>query len=159
MRLSIIRLICLRDLRDQLRDRRTVVMIALLPLVLYPILGIAVMQFAVGFAAKPSKIGIIGRGPDFPPRQETRGHLLAVPAATWLALAPSGPGLRLDQLLGTAALIQTSQKRPTENPLLVIHGAMPPEFAGESVSAPGGKVVFLPGMHQVEFLDQAGRFA
>ena len=72
MRGSVIRLICLRDLRDQLRDRRTVLMIALLPLVLYPILGIALMTFATGFATQPSKIGIVGRGPDFPPPQELR---------------------------------------------------------------------------------------
>jgi sodium transport system permease protein len=73
MRWSIIRLICLRDLRDQLRDRRTVVMIALLPLLLYPVLGMAVMRFAVGFATKPSTIGIVGKGPDFPPRHAQQG--------------------------------------------------------------------------------------
>jgi len=53
------RLICLRDLRDQLRDRCTVIMIALLPLVLYPVLGVAVLQFAVSFVEKPSRIGIV----------------------------------------------------------------------------------------------------
>ena len=37
MRWSIIRLIWFRELRDQLRDRRTVFMIAVLPLVLYPL--------------------------------------------------------------------------------------------------------------------------
>ena len=49
MRWSIIRLIWLRELRDQLRDRRTLFMIAGLPLLLYPVLGFAVLQFAVGF--------------------------------------------------------------------------------------------------------------
>ena len=44
MRWSIIRLIFFRELRDQLRDRRTVFMIAVLPLVLYPVLGTAVVQ-------------------------------------------------------------------------------------------------------------------
>src|SRR5262245_6895962 len=38
MRWSIIRLIWFRELRDQLRDRRTVFMIVLLPIVLYPLL-------------------------------------------------------------------------------------------------------------------------
>ena len=47
MRWSIIRLIWLRELRDQLRDRRTLFMIVGLPLLLYPVLGFAVLQFAV----------------------------------------------------------------------------------------------------------------
>ncbi len=71
MRWSIIRLICLRELRDQLRDRRTLFMIAGLPLLLYPVLGFAVLQFAVGFVERPSTVGVV-RGPlqsgDFPAR-------------------------------------------------------------------------------------------
>ena len=51
MRWSMIRLIWFRELRDQLRDRRTVFMIAVLPLILYPVLGAAVLQlFAAGLA-------------------------------------------------------------------------------------------------------------
>jgi sodium transport system permease protein len=60
MRWSIIRLIFFRELRDQLRDRRTIFMIAVLPLLLYPVLGVAVLQFALGFAEKPSVVGIAG---------------------------------------------------------------------------------------------------
>jgi hypothetical protein len=70
-RWAIVRLIWLRELRDQLRDRRTLFMIAVLPLVLYPALGFAVLQFAPGLQERPSKIGIV-RGPggssDFPER-------------------------------------------------------------------------------------------
>src|ERR1700722_18332584 len=58
MRWSIIRLIWLRELRDQLRDRRTLFMIAVLPLMLYPVLGFAVLQFALGLIDRPSVIGI-----------------------------------------------------------------------------------------------------
>src|SRR5207248_1815396 len=71
MRWSIIRLIWFRELRDQLRDRRTLFMIAVLPLLLYPVLGFAVLQFAMGFEERSSTIGIV-RGPlgtsDFPER-------------------------------------------------------------------------------------------
>src|SRR5688572_15143167 len=71
MRWSIIRLIWLRELRDQLRDRRTLFMIVVLPLLLYPILGLAVLQLALGFQERPSVIGIVP-GPrgtrDFPER-------------------------------------------------------------------------------------------
>src|SRR5262245_43105438 len=59
MRWSIVRLICTRELRDQLRDRRTIFMIAVLPVLLYPILGTALFQFA-GFTEKPSVVGIVG---------------------------------------------------------------------------------------------------
>src|SRR5438445_7836729 len=58
MRWSIIKLIWLRELRDQLRDRRTLFMIAGLPLLLYPVLGICVLTFALQFFEKPSRIGV-----------------------------------------------------------------------------------------------------
>src|SRR3989442_10410599 len=60
MRWTVIRLIFFRELRDQLRDRRTIFMIVVLPLLLYPILGVAVLEFAQGFTEKPSVIGIVG---------------------------------------------------------------------------------------------------
>jgi hypothetical protein len=87
MRWPIVRLIWLRELRDQLRDRRTLFMIAGLPLLLYPVLGFAVLQFAVGFVQKPSTIGLVSgpfRSRDFPPRAPA-----ALPAC--LALAPAAP--------------------------------------------------------------------
>ena len=79
MRWSIIRLIWLRELRDQLRDRRTLFMIAVLPLLLYPVLGFAVLQFALGLAERKIVVGIVldgsrvTAGSDFPeqPRRET----------------------------------------------------------------------------------------
>ncbi len=59
MRWSIIRLIWLRELRDQLRDRRTLFMIAVLPLLLYPVLGFAVLRFALGLAERKTVVGIV----------------------------------------------------------------------------------------------------
>jgi sodium transport system permease protein len=80
MRWSIIRLIWARELRDQLRDRRTLFMVAVLPLLIYPVLGFAVLQFALGFSEKKSFVGIRapagtefpehsrdGKGKDYPP--------------------------------------------------------------------------------------------
>ncbi len=60
MRWSIIRLIWLRELRDQLRDRRTVFMIVVLPVLLYPVVGLGVLQFAVGFLKKQQVVGVYG---------------------------------------------------------------------------------------------------
>jgi sodium transport system permease protein len=60
MRWSIIFLIFGRELRDQLRDRRTIFMIAVLPLLLYPVLGLAVLQFAGASAPSVGVVGIVG---------------------------------------------------------------------------------------------------
>ena len=60
MRWSIIRVIWLRELRDQLRDRRTVFMIVVLPLLIYPLGGLGLMQFAGGFLQKQSVVGVWG---------------------------------------------------------------------------------------------------
>jgi sodium transport system permease protein len=94
MRWSIIRLIWLRDLRDQLRDRRTVLMIVLLPLVLYPALSLVVMQFAFSFGEKPSTIGIVGREGDFPPgpKGDAGAHPFLVSGGGITPLARLGAG-------------------------------------------------------------------
>lgn len=60
MRWSIIRVIWLRELRDQLRDRRTLLMIAVLPLLIYPLSGMGFLYFASLLATRPTTIGIIG---------------------------------------------------------------------------------------------------
>ncbi len=91
MRWHIIRLIWLRELRDQLRDRRTLFMVLVLPLLLYPVLGFAVLKFALGFSEQPSVIGIVA-GPseahDFPPRLPPGAGLSPVPELAILAATP-----------------------------------------------------------------------
>ncbi|HYV40067.1 MAG TPA: ABC transporter permease subunit/CPBP intramembrane protease, partial [Gemmataceae bacterium] len=102
MRWSIVRLIWLRELRDQLRDRRTLLMVAGLPLLLYPILGVAVLNFAVGFGERKSIIGIVN-GPDqpmdFPTRPQGEG-LSPLPPFAWLTTSPG----TFDNVVGAAAL-------------------------------------------------------
>jgi sodium transport system permease protein len=149
MRWSIIRLIWLRELRDQLRDRRTLFMIAGLPLLLYPVLGFAVLQFAVGFVEKPSTIGIVS-GPlhcrDFPPRAPA-----VLPSCLALApAAPAGAGLPPNQLAAAAALAY--------HPAL----AYPPLVQGGKLSSattlpPQAQSLLslLEGKLQLKFLDAA----
>lgn len=60
MRWSIIRLIWFRELRDQLRDRRTVFMIAVLPLLLYPLGGLAFLQVYATSQTQPAPVGVVG---------------------------------------------------------------------------------------------------
>jgi sodium transport system permease protein len=60
MRWSNVRLILGREIRDQLRDRRTLFMIAVLPLLLYPLLGMSMFQMAQFVRESPTKIWVVG---------------------------------------------------------------------------------------------------
>jgi len=55
-----IKLILGREVRDQLRDRRTLFMIAILPLLLYPALGIGMVQMTVLFSEQPRTVVVLG---------------------------------------------------------------------------------------------------
>lgn len=55
-----VRLIFLRELRDQLRDRRTLFTIAILPLLLYPLMGMTVLQVQQFLRESPSRVLVIG---------------------------------------------------------------------------------------------------
>jgi sodium transport system permease protein len=119
MRWSIIRLIWFRELRDQLRDRRTLFMVAVLPLVLYPILGVVVLQFALGFVERPSLVGIRG-GEHLPTWTPRSAGLSPVPPASLFLLAPANPyGTGLDRVLGVAALFRAARRQQDYPPLLV----------------------------------------
>ena len=62
MRWSIVHLIWMRELRDQLRDRRTVFMVAVLPVVLYPLLGLGLAAVASPLGQTPQTVGVYGDG-------------------------------------------------------------------------------------------------
>ena len=55
-----VRLIFVRELRDQLRDRRTLFMVLVLPILLYPALGIGMLQMVVVFRESPRTVVILG---------------------------------------------------------------------------------------------------
>src|SRR5271157_3897722 len=110
MRWSIIRTIWFREMRDQLRDRRTLFMIVGLPLVLYPLLGFAVLQFAVGFTEKPSLIGVVtgsAQRKDFPPREPAQAGRSVIPVLSWLSATPVNGDMA--QWCGACALARASQ--------------------------------------------------
>jgi sodium transport system permease protein len=116
MRWSIIRTIWFREMRDQLRDRRTLLMILGLPLILYPILGFAVLQFAEGLAEKPSVIGVVvgsSQRKDFPPREPPEAGRSVVPAFAWLAATPIA-----GSEIGACALAQASHLNLDYPPLI-----------------------------------------
>src|SRR6185295_10387498 len=60
-----VKLILMREVRDQLRDRRTLFMIAVLPLLLYPMLGVSFSQVTQFMREQPTRVIIFGL-PDLP---------------------------------------------------------------------------------------------
>jgi len=67
-----VRLILAREIRDQLRDRRTMFMIVVLPILLYPLLGVAFFQFSQFLEGRPARVLVVGRAslPEEPPLVE-----------------------------------------------------------------------------------------
>ena len=60
MRFSIVKLIFFREARDQLRDRRTLFMIFVLPILLYPLLGIGIVKFSSALDQEERAVVVIG---------------------------------------------------------------------------------------------------
>jgi len=60
MKFSNVILILKRELRDQLRDRRTIFTIAVLPLLLYPLLGMSFLQVAQFMKEHPTTVLVLG---------------------------------------------------------------------------------------------------
>jgi len=60
MKWTNVKLIFLRELRDQLRDRRTLFTIAVLPLLLYPLLGMAFLQVSQFMREHPTRVWFLG---------------------------------------------------------------------------------------------------
>lgn len=69
MRWTNVKLIYGREVRDQLRDRRTLFMVAVLPLLLYPLLGVTFVQMMQFMREHPTRVRLIGAEglPDEPP--------------------------------------------------------------------------------------------
>ena len=53
-------LIFRRELRDQLRDRRTLFTVVVLPLMLYPLIGMALLQLAQFMREHPTRVWLVG---------------------------------------------------------------------------------------------------
>ncbi len=161
MRWSIIRTIWLREMRDQLRDRRTLFMIVGLPLILYPVLGAVVLQFAQNFAEKPSVIGIVtgsAQRTDFPWREPAHAGRSVVSTLSWLAATPL-PGCDTSQWCAAATLARASQLS-LDYPQLIEDGhfttfdaRLPPRLARELAANANFKLVFLE-THDRDLLEE-----
>ncbi|MBX3427693.1 MAG: CPBP family intramembrane metalloprotease [Pirellulales bacterium] len=67
MQWSNVKLIYLREMRDQFRDRRTLFLIAVLPLLLYPLLGMSFFQLAQFMRNESPRVLLVGE-------EELAGH-------------------------------------------------------------------------------------
>ncbi len=74
MTFSNVRLILAREIRDQMRDRRTLFMIVVLPILLYPLLGTSFFQLAQFLQAHSSRVLIVAakESGDLPPLFENQ---------------------------------------------------------------------------------------
>lgn len=60
MKWANVKLIFTRELRDQLRDRRTLFTVLVLPLLLYPLMGMALLQVSQFMREHPTNIWVVG---------------------------------------------------------------------------------------------------
>lgn len=100
---SAIWLIYVREMRDQLRDRRTLFTIAVLPILLYPLVGTLLLQIAQFSHQQPTSVALVGSEHlngvpalirygaadqvEFEPRFGDSPEHLAVDAYTWQEIA------------------------------------------------------------------------
>jgi len=81
--------IMLREIRDQLRDRRTLFMIAVLPIVLYPLMGLSLFQVSQFMQEQPTRVLVVGshqsaERPQLFDKQQFSKQLFADPGRTSL---------------------------------------------------------------------------
>ncbi|MEM1303782.1 MAG: ABC transporter permease subunit/CPBP intramembrane protease, partial [Planctomycetota bacterium] len=72
MNLRNVKLVCRRELQDQLRDRRTLFMVAVLPLLMYPLMGTSFFQLSQFMRGHTADVLVVGadqleQTPGFPP--------------------------------------------------------------------------------------------
>jgi sodium transport system permease protein len=115
-RWAVIAIIWRRELRDLLRDRRTLLIIIALPILLYPVLGLLGLGFALGTVERPSVVGVAG-GEYLPPLGPSSAGFSPVPATAWLTLTPGGGGA--ERAAGAVALWQAARLEQDYPPLLI----------------------------------------
>ena len=119
-------LIFRREVLDQLRDRRTLFMVAVLPLLLYPVMGIGMVQMTVMFSEQPRTVVILGAN-DLPSMPLVIGSRFA---KTWFRIPADADKLRV---LTDAALPdeKLSNEETAELRQLVQRAAQLREMLGE----------------------------
>lgn len=127
---SNVKLIFLREVRDQLRDRRTLFMIAVLPMLLYPLMGMIVLQVSQFRREHPIRVWLIGaehlpEEPALLTQQEFTADLLPEHEAALVELSVDG------ELPAGAKSVANAARAAIEEGRFdaVVH--FPPQFAAE----------------------------
>ncbi len=132
MNWSNVKLIFMREVRDQLRDRRTLFMIAVLPLLLYPLLGMSFFQVTQFMREHAIRVLVIGApvSAELPPLVEQNRF------AANLFTEPNNA--RLLQLVSRPSAENGSQRDPLEQARRDMHEGnyevvvyFPPNFAAQ----------------------------
>ncbi|HYO26405.1 MAG TPA: ABC transporter permease subunit/CPBP intramembrane protease [Lacipirellulaceae bacterium] len=136
MQLKNVKLIYLREMRDQLRDRRTLFLIAVLPLLLYPLLGMSFFQVAQFLQHHAAKVLVLGDEElsevDWLPPLFVGGQFAAelfddVVQAENLQVVRAGD-LPQAGITGTAAEIEAAARRALDEGLVEAVLIFPPGF-------------------------------
>ena len=113
MTVSNVKLILSREIRDQLRDRRTLFMMFVLPLLLYPLLGMSYLQISQFTRQRPTSVLVIGAGElvDLPPLvEEGRSSDAEQTRLLKLHFAPPGNSEKtLDQLAQARRAVEAAK--------------------------------------------------
>ncbi len=121
MRWSIVRLIWVRELRDQLRDRRTIFMVAVLPILLYPVAGYGMLQMAGAFLNQQSTVVVQGAD-NLPSLTAHSTGLMPPPAVAWFICTPVLDGGALagaERLAAAASLVHRNESEQDYPPLFL----------------------------------------
>lgn len=100
-------LIFRREVLDQLRDRRTLFMVAVLPILLYPLMGIGMVQMTVLFSEQPRTVVILGAA-DLPSQPLVDGHRFA---RQWFRSSADAEKLRVITDLSKASVVAQSESK------------------------------------------------
>lgn len=119
-----VKLIFLRELRDQLRDPRTLFTVAVLPLLLYPLLGISVFQVQQSLRERPSRVRLVGTASLPPAPALVQDGLFAVPHPAWPLELEIVPHARQ-----TPAELRAAAQHDLELGLCDVVVVFPPDFA------------------------------
>ncbi len=139
MHWTIARVVWFRELRDLLRDRRTLFMILGLPTLLYPLMGLFGYQFALNSLEQTSTVGIVG-AQHLPGLSPTSAGFSPVPAVALLTMTPNQG---VNGFAGALALMQAA-RASEDYPPLVIDGHFPAGYWDYAVEGRAVSVVDLP---------------
>jgi sodium transport system permease protein len=120
----VIRLIARRELRDLLRDRRTLFLIIVLPMLLYPVFALAGLAFAVSMMGQKTLVGVAGL--------EHLPRAVAHPEA----------------VVG-GSLLLTEADRRVNLPPLVVDGGFLPRYAESEIELGPIEIIPLPNGDEV----------